>query len=68
MGAALLLGNERFIYNELDFLVRVEAGIRAALAKEEERGINVATEELQAALVYVEQAQFRIGHALRAMG
>lgn len=68
MGAALLLGNEKFILNELGFLLRVEAGIREALAKEEERGIDVATEELQAALVYVEQAQYRVGRALKEMG
>lgn len=67
MGAALKHA-EGLIYNELDFLCRVEKGIRAALQKEAEQGVDIATEELQAALVYVEQAQFRIGDHLRAMG
>lgn len=67
MGAALK-SVEGLFYDELDFLVRVEKGIRKALEREAAQGVDVVTEELQAALVYVEQAQYRIGDHLRAMG
>lgn len=54
----------RLIMDQLHFLLRVEKGLKAVIESEQESGVDVVSEEVAAALVYVQQAQYRIGSAL----